>query len=100
MLSPQEVIGQKVWLDVQSDPAFLESKAHRVKAEITQPTSPPWFFARYLEAPPQVLTLGQWMSLHEAQQAVLIDPVLELDEDFYQEDEDERDLSWNDPFTP
>lgn len=99
MLSPQEVIGQKVWLNVQSDPAYLEGETHRVKAEITQPTSPPWFFARYLEAPPRIATLGQWMSLHEAQQAVLIDPVLELEED-YDEDEDERNLFWNDPFTP
>lgn len=99
MLSPQEVIGQKVWLNVQSDPALLDADIHRIKAEITQPTSPPWFFARYLEAPPQVPGSGQWMSLHEAQQAVLVDPVLELEDDFY-EDEDESNLSWNDPYSP
>lgn len=95
MLSPQEVIGQKVWLKVQTDPALLESETYRVKAEITQPTSPPWFFARYLEAPMYISAAGQWMSLYEAQLAVLEDPVTELEEDFY-EDEDEWNLSWND----
>lgn len=94
MLSPQEVIGQKVWLNVQTDPALLESETYRVKAEITQPTSPPWFFARYLEAPSYISAPGQWMSLYEAQLAVLEDPVIEVEEDFY-EDEDEWNLSWN-----
>ncbi len=95
MLSPQEVIGQKVWLNVQNNSTLPESETYRVKAEITQPTSPPWFFARYLEAPPYISASGQWMSLYEAQLAVLEDPVTELEEDFY-EDEDEWHLSWND----
>lgn len=82
MLSPDELLGQKVWLDIPSDLNYQNSETYRVKAEITQPTSPPWFFARYLEAPAQIKTLGQWMSLYEAQVAVLQNPVLDSEEDF------------------
>lgn len=88
MLSPQELLGQKVWLKVQPD---FDGETYRVKAEITQPTSPPWFFGRYLDAPARIPTSGQWMSWFEAQEAVLSDPVIEEDcyEDLY---EDELDL--------
>lgn len=90
MLSPQELIGQKVWLEVQNDLSYLD-QVYKVKAEITQPTSPPWFFARYLDSPFSLPTSGQWMSLYEAQQAVLQAPVIEPEdsEDF---DEDEFDI--------
>jgi len=93
MLSPDELIGQKVWLNIPSDLNYQDSETYRVKAEITQPTSPPWFFARYLEAPATVKTLGQWMSLYEAQVAVLQNPVI-VDEDDFQGNlyEDEFDL--------
>ncbi len=91
MLSPEELIGQKVWLTVQPD--LEDSQTHRIKAEITQPTSPPWFFARYLNPPTRIQVPGQWMSLYEAQQAALIDPVIELEEEHYEDlYEDELDL--------
>ena len=94
MLSPQELIGQKVWLKVPSDPSYPDSHIYRVKAEITQPTSPPWFFARYLEAPSIRSFSGQWMTLIEAQMAVLQDPVIEPEEDYYEDvyEVDELDL--------
>jgi hypothetical protein len=95
MLSPQEVIGQKVWLNVQTDSALPENETYRVKAEISQPTSPPWFFARYLEAPPYISASGQWMSLYEAQLAILEDPVTELEEDYYLEEDYEDEDEWN-----
>jgi len=93
MLSPDELIGQKVWLNIPSDLNYQDSETYRVKAEIMQPTSPPWFFARYLEAPATVKNLGQWMSLYEAQVAVLQNPVI-VDEDDFQGNlyEDEFDL--------
>jgi hypothetical protein len=80
MLSPQDLIGQKVWLSVQRELYYADSESQRIKAEITQPTSPPWFFARYLDPPASISTSGQWMSLYEAQQAVLLDPVIDYDE--------------------
>jgi len=93
MLSPQELIGQRVWLKVQANVGYYDAETHRVKAEITQPTAPPWFFARYLDPPFAIKTAGQWMSLYDAQLAVLQDPVIEED-DNYHEDlyEDELDL--------
>lgn len=80
MLSPQEIIGQKIWISLPRDPDFLDYgdvEAQRIKAEVTQPTSPPWFFARYIDPPRSVSATGQWMSLYEAQLAVLQDPVIE-----------------------
>ncbi|NCJ05885.1 hypothetical protein GS597_05035 [Synechococcales cyanobacterium C] len=85
MLSPDDIIGQKVWLTVARDPDFPDMDPYRVKAEITQPTAPPWFFARYEDAPIPVREVGKWLSLYEAQQVVLMDPVLE---DYDWEDED------------
>lgn len=79
MLSPQEIIGQKVWVTVSRDPNYVEQEPYRIKAEVTQPTSPPWFFARYIDPPAFISAMGQWMSLYEAQLAVLQDPVLEED---------------------
>lgn len=81
MLSPQELIGQKVWLSLQSDAPLSNEDLPRVKAEIVQPTSPPWFFARYIDPPRTVHASGQWLTLYEAQQAVLIDPVIEYEDD-------------------
>lgn len=93
MLSPQELIGQRVWLKVQTNVGYYDEETYRVKAEIAQPTSPPWFFARYLDPPSAIKTSGQWMSLYDAQLAVLQDPVIE-EEEHYHEDlyEDELDL--------
>lgn len=79
MLSPQEIIGQKIWITVARDPAYWDQEPVRVKAEITQPTSPPWFYAHYIDPPAAISAPGEWMSLFEAQLAVLQDPVLETD---------------------
>ena len=79
MLAPDELIGQKVWLEVERDPDYPYLDPYRIKAELTQPTSPPWFFARYEDAPPNLRSQGQWLTLNEAQQAYLFHPVLDLD---------------------
>ncbi len=91
MLSPDDIIGQKVWLTVPRNPDFPDLDPYRVKAEVIQPTSPPWFFARYLDPPPTLPGMGQWLSLYEAQQVVLMDPVLE--------DYDWDDDDWDDEFS-
>jgi hypothetical protein len=97
MLCPQDLIGQKVWLSPPSSESDApwwelgEDSQKRIQAEITQPTSPPWFFARYLGNPPSSLGSGQWMTLYEAQQAVLLNPVLEVEEE-----EQEWDLELDD----
>lgn len=96
MMSPQELIGQKVWLSLESDGpnSYGDPDAPQVKAEITQPTSPPWFYARYLSPPAYVRGTGQWLTLADAQEAVLFHPVIdplpedELDLDFEDEEYD------------
>ncbi|MBD2103030.1 hypothetical protein [Leptolyngbya sp. FACHB-261] len=69
--TPQEMIGRRVWLEIEDPP-------RRVQAEIEQPTSPPWFFARFLE--PTRTGTGLWMSLREVELALLDAEVLEEDE--------------------
>lgn len=86
MLSPDELIGQKVWVKVERDPDYPDLDPYRVQAEITQPTSPPWFFARYQDPPRRIHAAGKWLTLYEAQQAVLTDPVIEY-EDWENEDD-------------
>jgi hypothetical protein len=91
MWSPQELIGQKVWLELEPAQFYGEQRygeqqlrpdeTLRVQAELLQPTSPPWFYARYLNPPVTVKTPGQWLSLHDAQQAALLNPVIEEFED-------------------
>ncbi len=85
MLSPDDIIGQKVWLEVPQDPDYPYVEPQRVKAVLMQPTSPPWFYARYEDAPRSVREAGQWLSLNDAQQAVLLHPVIE-DYDFEEEE--------------
>ncbi len=87
MLPPDELIGQKVWVKVERDPDYPDFEPYRIKAEITQPTSPPWFFARYQDPPRSIHSPGQWLTLYEAQQAVLMDPVIDynFDDDDYDE---------------
>ncbi|HEY9825629.1 MAG TPA: hypothetical protein V6D19_09285 [Stenomitos sp.] len=80
MLSPDDIIGQQVWLEVPRDADYPTLDPYRVKATITQPTSPPWFYARYDNPPPVIRATGQWLSLKEAQDAVLYNPVFEEDE--------------------
>jgi hypothetical protein len=99
MLSPSDIIGQKVWLEVPRDLDYPLAEPIRVKAVLTQPTSPPWFYARYEDAPRAVREAGQWISLYDAQQAVLLHPVFEetyLDEedwvDEYADEENELNL--------
>jgi hypothetical protein len=94
MLSPDELIGQKVWLKVDRDPNYPHLEPCRVQAEITQPTSPPWFFARYQNPPQRLQSLGQWLTLYEAQYAVLTDPVIDYDFD----DEEDFDEMSKDKF--
>ncbi len=89
MLSPQEIIGQKVWVTAPPDPHYPDLQPAKIKAELTQPTSPPWFFALYIDPPRSIATAGQWISLYEAQLAVLQDPVLELEAEY----EDELNFS-------
>jgi hypothetical protein len=97
MLSPQDLIGQKVWLSLQPDAenqlAYGELDTQQLQAEITQPTSPPWFFARYLNPPTLVRSSGQWLSLYEAQQAVLNNPVIDYDDDENDLDDFEDELT-------
>jgi hypothetical protein len=96
MLSPDELIGQKVWLKVERDMDYPDLDPYRVKAILTQPTSPPWFFARYEEPPARLRESGKWLSLYEAQQAVLIDPVIDyddIDDDYDDEFSNELELS-------
>jgi hypothetical protein len=85
MLSPSDIIGQKVWLEIPRDPDYPMAEPFRVKAILTQPTSPPWFYARYEEPPRSVRETGQWISLNDAQQAVLLHPV--FDESYLDEEE-------------
>ncbi len=77
MLSPEELIGQKVWIEIPRDPDFPDLDPIRLKAVITQPTSPPWFYARYDNPPPTIREAGKWISHLEAQQAYLYAPVLD-----------------------
>ncbi len=99
MLSPSDIIGQKVWLEIPRDSDYPMAEPFRIKAVLTQPTSPPWFYARFEDAPRSVREAGQWLSLNDAQQAVLFNPVLddyylndfEEDED-YANEEDELNL--------
>jgi hypothetical protein len=92
MWSPQELIGQKVWLSLEpaqfygeqryGDQQLRPGETMQIQAELTQPTSPPWFYARYLNPPTTIKAQGQWLSLFEAQQAALLNPVIEeLEED-------------------
>ena len=96
MLSPEEIIGQKVWLEIPRDPDYPHLDPIKVKAVITQPTSPPWFYARFDNPPPTLRESGKWLSHLEAQQAYLYAPVLddleweddpESSDDFDHEDE-------------
>ncbi|MGB8700633.1 MAG: hypothetical protein WCD18_14550, partial [Thermosynechococcaceae cyanobacterium] len=64
---------------------------------LTQPTSPPWFYARYENPSPVLRTAGQWLTLKEAQDAVLLHAVIEdylFEEDWndWAEEEDELNL--------
>jgi hypothetical protein len=93
MLFPDDIIGQQVWLEVQKDPDFPSLDPYRVKATITQPTSPPWFYARYEDAPSAIRTSGQWLTLREAEDAVLYHPVMD---DYEQDDLDLEEEDWND----
>lgn len=94
MLFPDDIIGQQVWLEVQKDPDFPNLDPYRVKATITQPTSPPWFYARYEDAPRAIRTSGQWLTLREAEDAVLYSPVMD---EYEQDDLDlEEEDDWND----
>jgi hypothetical protein len=88
MLSPSDIIGQKVWLEIPRDPDYPMAEPYRVKAVLTQPTSPPWFYARFEEPPRTIHESGLWMSFSDAQQAVLFHPVI----DDYYLDEFEDDL--------
>lgn len=93
IFSPQELIGQKVWVSVQPESSYADIEPLRLQAEITQPTSPPWFYARYLNPPSFLRSTGQWLSLRDAEQAVLNDPVIEYDDyDEDLEDESEDDF--------
>lgn len=86
MLPPDELIGQKVWITVERDPDYPDLKPYQLQAELTQPTAPPWFFARFEDPPPMLRIPGKWLTLYEAQQAVLLHPVidyeLEADSDY------------------
>ncbi|WP_298613746.1 hypothetical protein [uncultured Thermosynechococcus sp.] len=90
MMLPQEIIGQKVWLEVEPEEAYYPGEKIRVQAEISQPTAPPWYYARYINPPRWFRTPGQWLTHHEAEMAVLLNPVLEdleLEEENYDGDE-------------
>ncbi|MEM9136390.1 MAG: hypothetical protein AAGB01_03440, partial [Cyanobacteria bacterium P01_F01_bin.42] len=95
MLSPEELIGQKVWVEIPRDPDFPDLEPIRIKAIITQPTSPPWFYARFDSPPPTIRESGKWISPLEAQQAYLYSPVLEEVE---YEDESREDFDLEDEF--
>jgi hypothetical protein len=97
MLSPDDIIGQQVWLEIPKDPDFPHIEPYRVKATLTQPTSPPWFYARFDDPPATLRATGQWLSLKEAQDAVLYHPVIpdyDLEEDWNDlaDEEDELNL--------
>jgi hypothetical protein len=93
MLSPDELIGQRVWINIPKDPDFPDYDFYRIKATLTQPTSPPWFYARFEDMPPAVAVKmqGQWLSLNEAQQAVLLHPVVDDYDLDYEDDLDDYD---------
>jgi hypothetical protein len=94
LLSPTDLIGQQVWIEIPKDPDHPHSDSYRIKATLTQPTSPPWFYARFDSPPVTVREAGQWLSLKQAQDAYLYAPVLEdydLEEEFADE-EDELNL--------
>ncbi|WP_404785580.1 hypothetical protein [Altericista sp. CCNU0014] len=88
MLSPNDLIGQQVWIEIPVDRNNPRLEVYRIKATLTQPTSPPWFYARFDSPPAAVRDSGQWLSLKEAQDAFLYDPVLE--------DYDDLEEDWND----
>lgn len=97
MLSPNDLIGQQVWIEIPIDPNHPHLDVYRIKATLTQPTSPPWFYARFDSPPPAVRDSGQWLSLKEAQDVFLYHPVLEdydLEEDWndWADEEDELNL--------
>ncbi len=87
MFTPQDLIGQKVWLEIERDDPYGPIESLRVQAEITQPTSPPWYYGRYLNPPAFVRTNGQWLTYQEAEQAFLMHPVID-EEEFADEDDD------------
>lgn len=89
MLSPDQLIGQRVWLEVERDSNYPGLDPYRVKAVINQPTSPPWFYARYEDPPRQIREPGRWLTLLEAQQAFLFDPVMDEEELALSDDYDE-----------
>jgi hypothetical protein len=94
LLSPTDLIGQQVWIEIPKDPDHPHSDVYRIKATLTQPTSPPWFYARFDSPPAAVREAGHWLSLKQAQDAYLYAPVLEdydLEEEFADE-EDELNL--------
>ncbi len=93
MLSPNELIGKKVWLEVESYPDYPDAGLYRVKAVLTQPTSPPWFFARFEDPPVRLLVTGKWLTMHEAQHAVLYDPVIDEQESLGGRTSTTRDLA-------
>jgi hypothetical protein len=96
MLAPEELIGQRVWVEIPRDLDLPGLDPHRLKAVITQPTSPPWFYARFEDPPPTISSLGKWLTLLEAQQAYLLHPVYEEEFNLPLEDysfEDEFELS-------
>jgi len=85
MLPPEDIIGQKVWLEIPRDPDYPSLDPIKVQAILSQPTSPPWFYARFDNPPPSIRENGKWLSLLEAQQAYLYAPVLddlEFEDDF------------------
>lgn len=88
MMLPQEIIGQKVWLEVERDDPYGPTVPVKVQAEISQPTSPPWFYARFENAPRWLRQSGQWLTQYEAEMAVLLNPVLE-DLDYEEDDLDD-----------
>lgn len=95
MLSPEEIIGQKVWLEIPRDPDFPQLEPIRIKAVLTQPTAPPWFYARFDNPPRTIRESGKWLSHFEAQQAYLYAPVLD---EFDYEDDSSEDFDYEDEF--
>jgi hypothetical protein len=97
MLSPDDIIGQQVWLKIPRDPDFPQVEPYRVKATLTQPTSPPWFYARFDDPPATLRATGQWLSLKEAQDAVLYHPVIpdyDVEEDWNDWADEEDELNF------
>lgn len=89
MFTPQDLIGQKVWLEIERESPYGLTEPIKVQAEITQPTSPPWFYGRFLNPPFFLRETGKWLTYQEAERAFLMHPVIdEEDEDFADEDDD------------